>query len=244
MSLAATRDAPARRLARLTIDYQSVVNAVFAAFIFFGMLSLIEPSPYDFLTLLALPLWVFGGFRLHRSLVPILALWLVFEVAGFLSLMPYWDEHDAKLYQLQSLYLFVTTVFFTIFFSERAEIRATLCLRAFTAGAIVSAIAGLIGYLNIGGLASIFTMEEGRVSATFKDPNVFGSYLVLSACYLLQLLLLGRTRRTAANRSPSAASTSSGSVSRAGRRRTSISGSVFAPSAAAAICRAAPVREW
>lgn len=178
------------------VDYQRIVEAVFAAFIFFGMLSLIEPSPYDFLALLAIPLWFVGGFRIPKSLTPILTLWAIFEAAGFLSLMPYWDEHDAQLYQLQSLYLFVTTIFFTIFFSERSERRARICLDAFTAGALVSAIAGLIGYLNIAGLASVFTMEEGRVSATFKDPNVFGSYMVLSACYLLQRVLLGR-RRTA-----------------------------------------------
>ena len=176
------------------VDYQRLVEAVFAAFIFFGMLSLIEPSPYDFLALLAIPLWFVGGFRVHKSLIPILALWAVFEVAGFLSLMPYWDEHDARLYQLQSLYLFVTTVFFTIFFSERSERRARICLDAFTAGALVSAVAGLIGYLDIAGLASVFTMEEGRVSATFKDPNVFGSYMVLAACYLLQRALLGQRR--------------------------------------------------
>ena len=180
--------------AKSRVDYQRLVEAVFAAFIFFGMLSLIEPSPYDFLALLAIPLWFVGGFRVHKSLIPILALWAVFEVAGFLSLMPYWDEHDARLYQLQSLYLFVTTVFFTIFFSERSERRAQICLDAFTAGALVSAVAGLIGYLDIAGLASIFTMEEGRVSATFKDPNVFGSYMVLAACYLLQRALLGRRR--------------------------------------------------
>ena len=180
----------------LSINYQSIVNALFASFVFFGMLSLIEPSPYDFLALLAIPIWAIGGFSLHRALVPILLLWFVFEAAGFLSLMPYWDEHDAQLYQLQSLYLFVTTVFFTIFFSERTVDRATLCLKAFTAGAVVSAIIGFIGYMNIGGFGPALTTYEGRVSGTFKDPNVFGSYLVLSAAYLLQLLLLGTTRRT------------------------------------------------
>jgi hypothetical protein len=123
-------------------------------------------------------------------------MWMVFEASGFLSLMPYWDEHDAQLYQLQSLYLFVTTIFFTIFFSERTLDRASLCLKAFTAGAIISALVGFIGYFNIGGLGPALTTYEGRVSGTFKDPNVFGSYLVLSATYLLQMLLLGMTRRT------------------------------------------------
>ena len=188
-------EAPALRRPRLTVDYQRIVNAVFAAFVFFGMLSLVEPSPYDFLALVAIPLWFIGGFRLHKALVPILAMWALFEAAGFLSLMPYWNEHDAQLYQLQSFYLFVTTVFFTIFFSERTEQRASLCLKAFTAGAIVSAFVGFIGYFNVGGFGAALTTYEGRVSGTFKDPNVFGSYLVLAAAYLLQILLLGTTRR-------------------------------------------------
>lgn len=182
-----------RRSARL--NYQTVVEAVFATFIFFGMLSLIEPSPYDFLALLAIPLWFAGGFRVHAAVLPILALWTVFEAAGFLSLMPYWEEHDARLYQLQSLYLFVTTVFFTLFFSERTHRRAELCLKAFTAGAIVAALVGFVGYLDLFGLGPALTTYEGRVSGTFKDPNVFGSYLVLAAAYLLQIILLGTTRR-------------------------------------------------
>ncbi len=179
----------------LRIDYQRVVNVVFAVQIFCGMISLIEPSPYDFVTLLMIPVWLFGGFRIHRGVVPVLALWLVFESAGFFALMPHWDEADQRLYQLQSLYLFVTVVFFTIFFSERTVKRATLCLQAFTAGAVVSAIIGILGYLDIAGLGAALTTVESRVSGTFKDPNVFGSYLVLAATYLLQIFLLGTTRR-------------------------------------------------
>jgi hypothetical protein len=186
---------PAAGKRPLLVNYQSIVNAVFAAFVFFGMLSLIEPSPYDFLALLSIPLWAIGGFRLHRALVPILLLWCLFEASGFLALMPYWNEHDPQTYQLQSLYLFVTVVFFTIFFSERTIERGTLCLKAFTVGAVVSAIVGLIGYLDIGGLGAALTTVESRVSGTFKDPNVFGSYLVLGAAYLMQILVLGTTRR-------------------------------------------------
>ncbi len=102
-----------------TFDYQRLVNAVFALFIFSGIISVIEPSPYDFMSLIAIPLWFIGGFRLHVSLIPILVLYVLFEIAGFVSLIPYWSEHDPVLYQLQSLYLYVTVVFFTIFLSER-----------------------------------------------------------------------------------------------------------------------------
>ena len=179
-----------------TLDYQRVVEVAFALLMFCGMVSLIEPSPYDFMTLVALPIWAVGGFTVHRSVVPILFLWIVFQASGFLSLMPYWSEPDPRTYQLQSLYLFVTVVFFTLFFSERTVSRARTCLKGFTAGAVVSSVVGLVGYLDVGGLGAALTTVESRVSGTFKDPNVFGSYLVLAAVYLLQLLLLGTTRRT------------------------------------------------
>jgi hypothetical protein len=174
--------------------YERLVEALFVAFIFFGMMSVIEPSPYDFLTLLAVPAWFLGGFKLHQSAVPILLLWIVFEVAGFLSLMPHWDDAEARLYQFQSLYLFVTVVFFTIFFGERTLRRSDLCLRAFTAGAVVSAIVGIAGYVDFAGLGPILTTVEGRVSGTFKDPNVFGSYLILAATFLMQRILLGTSK--------------------------------------------------
>ena len=179
----------------LRVDAQRIVNAVFALQVFSGMISLIEPSPYDFVTLLAIPVWVLGGFKLHKAVLPILLLWVVFESAGFLALMPYWSEPDSRLYQLQSLYLIVTALFFTVFFSERSVERATVCLNAYSVGAVVSAFVGLLGYLDVAGLGASLTTVESRVSGTFKDPNVFGSYLVLAATYLLQLLLFGTARR-------------------------------------------------
>lgn len=191
-------DLPAPRRRALTFDYQTIVDLFFAAMVFFGMMSLIEPSPYDFLSFLAIPLWAIGGFRVHRGVVLILLLWVAFEVAGFFALMPYWDETEPRMYQLQSLYLVVTAIFYTLFFSERTAHRAALGLKAFTAGAVVSASLGLLGYFDVSGLASDFTKYEGRVSGTFKDPNVFGSYLILGILYLMQRVLLGRTRHVAA----------------------------------------------
>jgi hypothetical protein len=56
----------------LGLDYQRLVNSVFALFIFSGIISVIEPSPYDFMSLIPIPLWFIGGFRVHAALVPIL----------------------------------------------------------------------------------------------------------------------------------------------------------------------------
>ncbi|GAC1331884.1 MAG: O-antigen ligase family protein [Beijerinckiaceae bacterium] len=180
---------------RPTFDYQRLVNATFALFIFSGIISVVEPSPYDFLALVAIPIWFIGGVRLHAALMPILILWTLFEIAGFIALTPYWSEHDSMLYQLQSLYLYVTVIFFSLFFAERTIERAELCLKAYALGAVVCSIFGLLAYFDVGGMYAMFVTVEGRVNGTFKDPNVYGSYMVLAAAYLMHGAILGNTRR-------------------------------------------------
>lgn len=174
------------------LTYQSIVKAVFAVFIFSGLISFIEPSPYDFMALVAIPVWFFGGFRINRAQVPILMLWCVFELSGFAALLPYWDDADARIYQFQSLYLFFTVICFTLFFGERTIERAEICLKAFTLGAVVSAFVSILSYFDIAGLGVQLITVEGRVSGTFKDPNVFGSYLMLGAAFVFQDLLIGK----------------------------------------------------
>ncbi|MGB7127267.1 MAG: O-antigen ligase family protein, partial [Methylovirgula sp.] len=62
-------------------------------------------------------------------------------------------------------------------------------LKAFTIGAVIAAVLGILSYLGF----SAFGIEliYDRVASTFKDPNVFGSYLILAEAYVLQALLLG-----------------------------------------------------
>jgi O-antigen ligase len=134
------------------------------------------------------------GFRLNVALMPIIFLWVIYDIAGFVALMPHWDESDPKLFQFQSLYLVIMGIFFAMFFSEETEERLELALKAFTAGCLVSAILGILGYLGLFGLAEYTTMYEGRVSGTFKDPNVFGSYMILGLVYLAHRVMLGQSK--------------------------------------------------
>ena len=176
--------------------YRRLFNWIFIIFIWTGIVSALKPSPYDFLALIVIPLWFIGGFRIHRAVVFILVLWCIFEIAGFAALMPYWDEADPRLFQLQSLYLFVTVVFFTLFFSERTIERAELCLKAYTVSSVFCALLGIASYFNVGGIGLLWSLDEGRAASTFDDPNLYGSYLTLAAVNVLYALLLGTTKRT------------------------------------------------
>lgn len=180
-----------------TIHYQRVVDAFVWIFMLCGAISLIEPSPYDFASIAALPLWFLGGFAVHRSFIVFGALILAFTLTGFLSLVPYLDNADSTLYQYQSAYLTLTALFFALFFSERTQRRTEIALSGYTAGALIAAICGIIGYFDIAGLGELFS-KYGRASGTFKDPNVLGSFLILSALYLAQKLMFACTRHVIA----------------------------------------------
>ena len=190
MSLAAA--APASMPVR-TFHLQKILNWLFALFVFCGAISFIEPSPYDFVSLVVIPLWFFAGFKVHRSFVLFGCLMIVYNIAGFISLVPYWSEPDPVMFMLQSFYLLVTALFFALFFGERTSERIELCLKAFTASNLFAALCAVAGYLDIAGSSALF-MNYDRAAGPFKDPNVLGSFLIAGALYCMQLLMLGRTR--------------------------------------------------
>lgn len=178
---------------RLRFDYQKLVRGSFALTIFCGAIALVEPSPYDFASIVAFGVWLLGGFRVNGTALLFIGLIAVYNLGGFISLIPHLDEQLPTIFMLQSLYLALTAAFFVLFFSEDTVRRAELCLRAFAASTILAAACGILGYFDIAHLGAIFSMY-GRASGTFKDPNVLGSYLIMGSLTLLQRLMLGRTR--------------------------------------------------
>ena len=157
-------------------------------------MAIVEPSPYDFASIVTLVLWFLGGFRIHRFVLIFIGLVCLYNFGGFLALVPYLDEHDPTLFMLQSLYLALTAIFFALFFAERTHERARLCLQAYAFSTVLTAACGVAGYFDLFGSETLFTMY-GRAAGTFKDPNVFGSYLIMGALYFMQSLMLGRSRR-------------------------------------------------
>ncbi len=178
------------------IRYEALVSTAVWLFVASGSIALVEPSPYDFASFVAISLWAFGGFTVHRSFVLIYFLLLAQAILGFLALIPYWSDGDAATYQYQTAYLTVTGLFFALYVGERTPTRAELILKAYAAAAFIASICGVLGYFDIGGLGEIFA-RYGRASGSFKDPNVLGSFVILGVLYLTQNLLLARARSVA-----------------------------------------------
>jgi hypothetical protein len=177
----------------LSAGYQRLVDIVVFVFVVCGAIALVEPSPYDFASFVALPLWLFGGFTVQRSFILFYFLVVLHALIGFFALIPYWSDTDAALYQYQSAYLVVTGIFYALYVGDRTTRRAELILTAFAVSCFIAAGCGVAGYFNLAGLGDAFS-RYGRASGTFKDPNVLGSYLILGALYLTHNLLLARAR--------------------------------------------------
>ncbi len=178
----------------LVINYQRLVDVAVFVFVACGAIAIIEPSPYDFASLVAMPLWFLGGFSINRSFLVFAFLIIAYTMMGFLALIPYWDSADSSLYQYQSAYLVLTGLFFALFMGNETNRRVDLCLNAYIAGALIASVAGILGYSGIPGFGEGVFLHAGRASGTFKDPNVLGSFLVLPIVALAHRLIVGPTR--------------------------------------------------
>ncbi|GLS42324.1 O-antigen ligase family protein [Methylobacterium brachythecii] len=178
----------------LVAALNGLAKVMLAAFIFFACFAFSETSPYDLIALPTMALWLVLGIRLHRGVMPLVGLLLLYLVAIGTSLMPYMAEAFPVTWTIQLIYLVLTSIVFAMIFSDDTTDRMELALKAYTVSCVFSAFLGLIGYLQILGIEDLFYKYD-RASGTFQDPNVFGSFLTLGALYLMHALLTGRTRR-------------------------------------------------
>ncbi|CAH1671808.1 MULTISPECIES: O-antigen ligase family protein [unclassified Chelatococcus] len=181
---AARRKAPRHRL-RLRISLARLDSLALWLFVFAGAFVLIEPSLYELLFPLALVVALLIGFRVPASAAPMIVLLTLFNMGGAFALIPYLDESRSVMFIVISLYLAMTSVFFASILTHEPERRLETIRSALIWSAWPAGIASLLGYFDVAGLGSIFTVY-GRASGTFKDPNVMGPYMVLPIVYIVQ----------------------------------------------------------
>lgn len=176
-----------------TLNYRRLLDTVFWITAFSGSVVFIEPSPYDFLILLTIIVWLLGGVRVHRAALPGLILLVLWTLGGYLSLIPYWNEPAPVEFMTHTLFISTTGVFYMLFFSENASERLDLGMSGYAASCMLAAVIAVGSWVGLIGSAATMTLDN-RAMAPFKDPNVLGSYMVPGVLYFVQRLLLGRTR--------------------------------------------------
>lgn len=178
---------------RWTFDYRKLVNGFFWLTMVSGSVVFIEPSPYDMMILATIALWTLGGFSVHRAILPFVILLSLWTFGGFVSLIPYWSEEDPVSFMFHTLFISSTGLFFALFLSQQTSRRAELLLSGYTVSCVLAAAIAVTTWASGFGEGSEW-IKDGRAMAPFKDPNVLGSYMVTGMLYLVQRLLMGRTR--------------------------------------------------
>jgi hypothetical protein len=165
---------------------------------FGGAIVFIEPSPYEIATLAAMVVFFASGLRMRLVFVPLLILLFLVNIGYTICAAYLLDRMEIVNWIFTSWYMAVMAVFIALVMSEDTAARLDLLRRGLIAGALLASLAGIGGYLHLIPGGDIFTLY-GRASGTFKDPNVFGAFLVLPALFCLQSVVsdsFGRSVRS------------------------------------------------
>ena len=186
--------------APLTIGTETVLRGLLFVMLAIGSVSFFEPSPYEIVFLVLLPTVMFGHLVITRVSLAFLFIVIVFLAAEVLSLAPWLDDRAAPaedgtgatalVYTLQTIYLFVSAIMFTIVFTRHTASRLKLALTAYTISSIFAAAWATAGFLDLPGFHDTAAIAN-RIAGPFKDPNVLGSYTVLGVLCLMQATLKG-----------------------------------------------------
>lgn len=138
-----------------------------------------EPAPTDVLTIGLFVLLPVVGLVDGKPLVAAMfAVWLAIQGFCYLGATSAFEVPAALMHTSVSLYLSGAAFLFAAFVARRPAQHAQLILNAYLFAAVMAAGLGLIGYFDlIPGSYDALTRYD-RVSGPFKDPNVFGPFLV------------------------------------------------------------------
>ncbi len=156
-----------------------------------------EPAPVDAINMaLIVGLPLVGLVAWRRMLAGYLSLWLLIAAAGFLAAIMAIDTPRATMHFAISLYLYLSAFVFGSFVARNPSAHGRLILDAYLVAALIAAVAGIAGYFDlVPGTSELFT-RYSRASGTFKDPNVFGAFLVPALVYTIHRWLERPLART------------------------------------------------
>ncbi|MDF1599641.1 O-antigen ligase family protein [Mesorhizobium sp. YIM 152430] len=149
-----------------------------------------EPAPYELYMVALIGVWALFGLTISRATVPLLVLWIVYLIGGMISMTQMSDLRDTPLYLAVTAFLALTAVFVAAIVEKRAALLGAIFV-GWTLAACLTGLLGILGYFGAFPGAERFTLYD-RAAGAFKDPNVFGPFLVLPAVWLLHGLVTGR----------------------------------------------------
>jgi len=180
--------AVAQKTGRNSVLAQRLLNLVLFITALTSSIAFIEPSPHDALMIVLMVACVAARTNFDRKLFPLLVLIAVWLIGGFFSLVQVGDNTKDIQYAGTSVYLGIAAIMFACLFSDGNMQRLSILRRGYILAALIATAAGYIGFFHLMPHSDIF-LDNDRVSATFKDPNVYGPFLVFPIVWLMIRIL-------------------------------------------------------
>jgi hypothetical protein len=179
----------------VTIGVEPLRRWVLWLFLAVSAFAAIEPSPYEAMFFVALLAFAPGGLRFDRAMTPLIVALAIYDAGGMLSLVPFVDESESVTFIAITIYITLTTLFFAgVVAAAPGERMATIRSGYIVAG-VIAAVLGILGYFDVAGTGDYFTLyDNSRAMGPFKDPNVYGPFLVPPIVWLCQDLILRQAR--------------------------------------------------
>ncbi len=148
----------------------------------------IEPSPHEFIMIATMALFALTGLRLRPGLMPLAILQVLACVGYAIAVVPVLTLPQTLIWTLVSCFLSITALFYAATLCEDGERRLRALLAGYLACAVILSIIAILAYAHVIPGAEKF-LYLGRAQATFKDPNVFGPFLILPAMLVISRII-------------------------------------------------------
>ena len=165
-----------------------ILHVVLFLTILSSFVALVEPAPYEGLMALLLLAGVIAGATFDRKILPLVLLLILWNTGLLLALIPVTSDQTAVTYTFVSLYLAVNAIIFACIVTTHCAERLATIRAAYVLAAFIASVLGIIGYFQI--VAPDLLLFAGRAKSTFKDPNVFGPFLILPLLFLIQSIII------------------------------------------------------
>lgn len=189
MAVALSWDAWAAPPARRSLVHAMALFFVWLA-VASGAIVTTEPAPFDALTFgLTFLLPAIGLVAYNAALVSLLAAMLIMGAGALLGVTFAQEPSSALIHTCVSIYLYIVTFTFATFVARKPVAHTRLMLQASLAGAIFAALCGIVGYFDVFPGAADLMTRYSRATGLFKDPNVFGPFLIIGFVYAFSLIV-------------------------------------------------------
>ena len=146
-----------------------------------------EPAPYDLLMILFIAFgFLFSLYKITEETVFPIVVVCIFLVSNLISLFFVREMGGSLLFTGITFYLALTWVALVALGQKVKQLNFQLIIHGYLISACVAAIIGSLAYFQMIPSSDNLLMF-GRAKAFFKDPNVFGPFLVMPALFAISM---------------------------------------------------------